>query len=474
MMNGTPTVPQEDTCGRTKIPRVYELRGPVARCGTALWSIVVALLITALSVANAIAFEPASGYSPHTPIYTYGNESVTPQNGVASGTGVSATLGEANYSIEKIFYGNGWVIDTASGIRRLVALLNLTLGYTKVYPGNGTFGTFSQIFVEYSIPADASSPIDEAGLKIRFSYYVDAHCFQLNESTCPLGANSTAISQDVFELEIRRILEYRDLNANGSYEPGEAVVREVPLSQPLAPFVRAWPFALNGSRMDLTYDWSISSETENITEGALFAGEPLLDQLSNFWISVGDGVPMNLTVDSFLYLRPTTYKGIPLTPTQLKLDIHVGVPSYDAPDTALALEFALTSTRYRFSSNATATSESLYASSDAAAAFFTWNSTAEIDVGRSGPVGSTIVAVNESAMTIFLAYPRATLINHDPVLGLSWGFRAPAGPSPGNQAPVTGPPTPNDPLRWVIVVGPIGLGSGLALYTLLRRRRPRP
>ncbi len=117
---------------------------------------------------------------------------------------------QVDYSMEKVYYGYGWRLDSATGVRRQLVLLNLTEGYEESYPSGGLFSTFTQLFIEFSLPMNASGPEDGPGLLIRFSYHVDAICFQLSEATCPLGANLSATSQDVFELELRRILEYRD------------------------------------------------------------------------------------------------------------------------------------------------------------------------------------------------------------------------------------------------------------------------
>src|SRR5438128_2646591 len=40
-----------------------------------------------------------------------------------------AAVDPDEYSIAKIFYGSGWMADPTSGLRRYVALLNLTEGY---------------------------------------------------------------------------------------------------------------------------------------------------------------------------------------------------------------------------------------------------------------------------------------------------------------------------------------------------------
>src|SRR2546426_1788188 len=379
-----------------------------------------------------------------------------------------SALDPDEYSIAGIFYGTGWTADSTSGLRRFVALLNLSETYQKHFPDNGTFDAFSQIFILFSIPVNGSEPANGSGLKIRFSYYSAMRCIHLDNRTCPLGSNDTAIGQDIFNLEVRRIIEYRDADGSGAYEPGEPVVNVVPLSQPESPHVRAWPFAQDGSAMDLPYYWNTSMPEAELTEGALFAGDPLLDRLSHFWISTGNGVPTNLTLNSFFFLRPTTYQGVPLTPTRLKLDLLLEHIFYVAGDTAPALEFELTSSQFRFSSNGSGATEGLFTNSTAAQAFFTWNPNATAD-RATAPVRATIVETNESA-TVYLSYPRASSIHHDPVFGLAFAGEPRSVPPPGGHSQ---PPSLEANL-WVpfFVALVITVGTGTYLLVRLSRRRP--
>ena len=426
---------------------------------------IAALLLTASLLLSRPPFGPAIVATlPQRATGSVSSSITHPSNGEGNGT-------EENYTVEKIFYGFGWMNGSAPGTRRLIALLNLTEGYARTYPGNGSFRAMSQDFILFSIPSAADGPADGRPLEIRFSYYVQASCYQLNETTCPIGSNSTEIRQDVFTFGIPRILEYRDVTGNGSYEPGEPVAREVNLAQPAAPFIRLWPFAKNGSRMDLPYLWNVSSESTNLTMGALFAGDRLLMDLSHFWISVGNGVPVNLTLDSFLFLHPTRFKGIPLTPSQLKLDINLGVPSYVQDGTAPAVELRLTSDHFRFSANSTSTNESVYTSSTAAAAFFTWSANATVDGDRRAPVGSTLAAANATSETVYLAYPRGTVIRHDPVLGLAFGVAMPSTPAGGS--PPGGGPQAAGAWLWTVAAASAGLAIGLVAFEILRRRGPR-
>src|SRR5438128_10669170 len=110
-----------------------------------------------------------------------------------------AAVDPDEYSIAKIFYGSGWIADPTSGLRRDVALLNLTEGYQQHYPNNGTLDAFSQIFIEFSIPADASGPEDGAALALHFPDYVSMGCIHLAALTCRLASNDTAVVQDTFD-----------------------------------------------------------------------------------------------------------------------------------------------------------------------------------------------------------------------------------------------------------------------------------
>jgi hypothetical protein len=367
---------------------------------------------------------------------------------------------ESRYSIEKIFYGIGWIVDPKAELRRHFAILNLTQFHEVPYPENGTFETFSQVRVAFSLPSDASGPAVGTGLQIVLSYYVSAACYRIDRDLCPLGANTTAISEDVMELEIHRVLEFRDADRDGRYETGEPIVREVPLAQPLAPFASISPFGVNSSSLAVPFNWNVSDPRFNLTQGALFAGDPLLDELFGFRIAIGNGAPVNLTVNSYMFLEPTDYKGIPLTPSQLKLDILLDGVEYVAEDTAPALEMSLTSTHYRMESNATSSSSSLYTSSEAAIAFFTWGSSATVD-GTASAVGSTVIDANETTKTVFLSYPRGRTILHDPVLGLS-------PPAPSDRPPRG----PEDPvILGLVLLGPLAAAVVLGSILLLRRTR---
>lgn len=375
---------------------------------------------------------------------------------------------DVEYSIEKVFYGYGWAIDPVTGVRRDFAQLNLTESFVRSYPDNGTFESFSQVFVHFSIPVDASGPANGTGLDIRFSYYVDSTCRGLNATTCPLGANQTAISQDVFDLEIHRILEYRDANGNGSYDPGEPVAQEIPLSQPLAPFRHLWAEGENGTPLRVPYLWNQTWESGSLTQGALFQGDAFLALLRDFWIAVGSGVPLNLTVNSFLFLDPTTYKGVPLTPSVLKLDLYMDGIRYAANDTSLALDLRLTSNHFRFSVSDTGTSESVYTNASAAEAFFTWSQNATIDNGVSAPVGSTILRDDSNSTTVYLSYPRASVVAHDPVLGFRMK-EAPMSP-PGSNPPAAGLP-PDVPVAMIALLsGGVAMTAALLAHRAWRRK----
>ncbi len=378
--------------------------------------------------------------------------------------GLPHAQAQARYSIEKIFYGFGWKSELETGLGRRIALLNLTEGFEESYPGGGLYSTFKQLFVEFSSPIYESGPEEGSGLRIRLSYYVDALCYQLNESVCPLGILESATSQDIFDFEVRRILEFRDGDDNGTYDPGETVVQEVLLAQPILPFVDIEPFGVNWSQVEVSFNWNRSWEAGNITQGAIFAGDPLLEELWGFRITMGTGIPMNLTVDSFLFLQPSIYLGIPLTPSELKLDIHINNISYVEEETSLALEVVLSSSQYRFQSNSTGTSETLATSSAAAEAFFSWNSTATVD-GEIRAVGSKIVPSGEAVVSLYLTYPRGESITHDPVLGVvakGEVVRTPTGVEGTASAEM-----------WVIgLASAVAVSAGVGAFVLVRRHRP--
>lgn len=377
--------------------------------------------------------------------------------------GQAVAQDEISYSIEKVFYGFGWRIDPGEGPQRRLAFLNLTEGFEETYPSGGLFSAFTQFFPEFSLSANASGPRNGTGLLIHLSYHVSALCFELNETVCPLGMKETAISQDTFDLEFRRILEYRDANGNGTYDLGEPVAQEVRLSQPASPFTEISASRRDGSNVALPFNWNLSWESGNITQGALFAGDALLDDLLSYLIIVGTSAPMNFTVGASLFLQPNTHKGIPLTPSQLKLDLHLAPLSYVEADTALALEVALRSAQYRFQANVTGTTESIFTSSEAAEAFFMWSENVTVD-GQTRRVGSTRLQPDNSTVLLFLSYPRGDVIVHDPVLGVSLA-------QGGSSAPPTPPEVPQPIPFTTVLTASFAVVAAVALYAVIRWRR---
>src|SRR5207244_6968213 len=123
------------------------------------------------------------------------------------------------YPLSNICYRSRSMSDPTPGVRRHVALLNLTEGYQQHFPNHGTLDAFSQIFIEFSIPADASGPADGAALRIHFSYYVSMSCIHLDTPICPLGSNDTAVVQDTFDLEVRRIIAYSTADGARGHQP---------------------------------------------------------------------------------------------------------------------------------------------------------------------------------------------------------------------------------------------------------------
>ena len=143
--------------------------------------------------------------------------------------------------------------------------------------------------------------------------------------------------------------------------------------------------------------------------------------------------------------------------------------SFVASDTAAALEFNLTSSHFRFSANESGSSDGVFTNASAAQAFFTWSPNATAD-GVSSTVRSTVIASNESA-TVYLSYPRATAIYHDPVVGLAYvGQRFSAAP-PG---PPSTPGRSGTPI-WIPILAGTAVIIGVGAYLVVRysRRPPR-
>lgn len=377
-------------------------------------------------------------------------------------TSLPSAHAQADYKIEKVFYGFGWRTDSETGLDRNIALLNLTEGFEETYPGDGLYSTFKQLFVEFSTPTNESGPEAGPGLGLRFSYHLNALCHNLSGETCPLGDLQSASSQDTFHLEVRRILEFVDGDGNGTYDPGETVVQQVHLAQAIRPFVEFEAYGPDWLPIDVPFNWNQSWEAGNLTQGALSAEDPLLEEVWGFRVTVGAEAPINFTMESFLFLQPSVYRGIPLTPSELKLDISMRDISYAQEGTVLALELGLSSSQYRFQANSTGTAGSLLTPSTAAEAYFRWNATATVD-GETGTVGSTVVPSNESAVVLYLAYPRGESIVHDPVLGV-------VGKGEVIPMPPNGEGPPSLALWQIGLISTVAVAMVVATFALLRRR----
>src|SRR2546426_9613000 len=121
------------------------------------------------------------------------------------------------------------------------------------------------------------------------------------------------------------------------------------------------------------------------------------------------------------------------------------------------------------SANESGSSDGVFTNASAAQAFFTWSPNATAD-GVSSAVRSTVIASNESA-TVYLSYPRATAIYHDPVVGLAYvGQRFSAAP-PG---PPSTPGRSGTPI-WIPILAGTAVIIGVGAYLVVRysRRPPR-
>ena len=374
------------------------------------------------------------------------------------------------FHVDQVYYGYGWLRDPDSGLTRSVAYLNLTETAMTNVTDTGHLEAFSQILVRFSAPRNASGSENGSGLVLLFSYYTAAQCLGLNATTCPLGENQTAIAHDTFSLEIRRILEFRDANGDGRYEAGEAVLHEVPFNQASASDVSLGAEGPDGSAVPLPYPGSLHADDVNTTYGAIQPGDGIFEKVRDFRISLGSGPPGNFSVDSYLYLAPDSYKGIPLTPSELKLDFRMANLSYAGNDTRVALELNLTSTQFALTANLTGSSERLLTNASAAEAFFSWGRNATLADGTSGPVRSTIVPHNDTWTSVYLAYPRSPSLLHDPVLGLE-GPIISGGASPGPTAPP--PSMPPDILAQLLLLTAAAAAILVALLVVLQSRRRR-
>ncbi|MCE7748702.1 MAG: hypothetical protein GPJ51_09900 [Candidatus Heimdallarchaeota archaeon] len=206
-----------------------------------------------------------------------------------------------------------------------------------------------------------------------------------------------------FEIRITKIVEYRDLDANGKYnDTNDETVQELLLE--------------NFNPIEYTIE-TINNETVHV-------------------LSV-ETVDEIFSATLYVTGKFANINGVVVAPTQIKVDIGIQNFNYTEDDSILALEVELESEveveydeedetedenqgRSDFEENEIEISIGEYSG------FFSWIDTAIVD-GIEVEVKSSPLQIDEGDTWLYLNYPRGDIIIHDPKIGLAGVLKLPEG-----------------------------------------------
>lgn len=228
----------------------------------------------------------------------------------------------------------------------------------------------------------------------------------------------------VLEIRFTRLLEFTDTNGDGGYSAGEPVVSEVSLADRSFHYAMPYLYGLNDNagRLDLPVRNRISVVDGNSSEGWLGQSDAAFKAFRGLAFAMSASGPLNLNVTGFQWFTPRSFQGTNVTAGHVKMDWSLGSYPFRAPNSRLAMEINVTSFSQLSSTNwevvPWANGSALGIGAANTSAVFAWSSTAIAD-GASSPVVATVIPVDTLSRNVYLSYPQAALIQHDPVLGIT-------------------------------------------------------
>ncbi|MFX0170094.1 MAG: hypothetical protein ACFE89_12180 [Candidatus Hodarchaeota archaeon] len=201
---------------------------------------------------------------------------------------------------------------------------------------------------------------------------------------------STEINATEYELELQvefeQLVEFIDQNADGVYNPGEAV---------------------SGGTIDLTSrnysDPILTQITSDDGELGYQLEAHIINESYTFQIIANIFPTYAVLNESFIY------------PTEMKITIVIENFPYQE-DGALAL-IAEASAEREIETESHETEEEIEIHSDTISSYYSWLKEAIVD-GEPAPVNSSVIDSSEGSL-IVLSYPHGTNILHDPKLGIA-------------------------------------------------------
>jgi hypothetical protein len=296
------------------------------------------------------------------------------------------------------------------------------------------------------------------------------HCVRSNNSQgfeCGVPINTW--NHSVLQIRFLRLLEFTDSNGDGGYTSGEPVLSEQDLADPSFEYASVFLDGLNETHGSQALPFRIHHPDTccgESWEGWIGQNDTQFPFFDGLVFRLSATGPPNVTVTGYQWFRPRTFQGVNLTPLQVKLDLTIQDYPFVDSGSRLAWELNFTSFSQGSSTNWELVpwpeGQAIGADSANATAIFAWSSNATADGERARVVG-TIVTVDDFSRHVFLGYPQASLIHHDPVLGVT---DKRIGGAPDGVVPPSFSPS----LSWIAFIVTLAVAS-LAIYTTERRKR---
>lgn len=250
---------------------------------------------------------------------------------------------------------------------------------------------------EAQIKLSRESNGSEDEVKIR--YNVQAGTMKVSYET----ENATVETETELKVRFKEVLEFRDLDGDGAYDRNETIVARHHVPE---------------------LKWRLEGP-DDVNSSSGVPGKRLT--------GIGDfRQGGSLIFVLYVYGDFAVVNGTTVRPSEAKIDIILDHFPYQANDTRVAL---LVKSEQEREIEVQDGDASMYATSNGFAAFFTWADSALVD-NVTMPVKTTILksSIDDDgkSTTYAIAYPRGTVVNHDPVLGIqSDDAQARSVPMPG-------------------------------------------
>lgn len=201
--------------------------------------------------------------------------------------------------------------------------------------------------------------------------------------------NATTETETELKVRFKEILEFRDLDGDGAYDPNDTVVARYPVG---------------------ALDWTVvGPDPVNSSSGT--PGQRL-SGVGRF----ADGGALVLAL--YVYGDFATLNGTSLRPSEVKIDVILDHFPFQANDTLPAL---IVKSEQESEIEVEGEEEGMEASAGGLTAYFSWADNATVD-GVPMPVHTTMLsneAEDEKKEARFaISYARGTYVNHDPLLGV--------------------------------------------------------